>query len=106
MPTIFDLLENVERRPYMYLGGSGPKDLLIGLELFLSGYEAAISHHSVDDAPGKQFMREFGEYLSAKYDWSMSCGPIAAIRDAAANDEDAWKMFWKLVNEYRRSRGF
>jgi hypothetical protein len=68
----------------------------------LIGYELALVEHGVED-PGKDFMRRFGAYLRARFGWSMSYGPLAAIRDHAANHRRAFEEFWKLLAEFKRA---
>ena len=35
--------------------------------------------------------------------WHLICGPTAAIVDATANEQEAWDLFWKLVDEFHAS---
>ena len=106
MSAIFDLLEEIERRPSMYVGGDASHRVaqLQSLEMLLFGYSLAVRAHNIDE-PVKDFPREFAEYLGRKYAWSAACGPIAAILEVAASDTEAWEMFWRLVKEFRASRG-
>ena len=104
MPSIFDVLEEVEKRPSMYVGWSESERRLQlqNLEMFMAGYTVAVHVHGIDE-PVKDFLREFSRYLWVKYEWSVSCGPIAAIRDACQSDEEAWEKFWTLVRDFRAS---
>jgi hypothetical protein len=99
---LFELLALIEKRPEMYLGGAdGEIDRRLNhLELLLHGYNIAVRRHH---PPSEGFQRRFGEYLQGRFGWSMSRGPIRAIQDEADNDEDAWTLFWRLVDEFRRS---
>ena len=67
--------------------------------MLLHGYSLAMHQHELTEA-GRDFLGAFGEYLRGRFGWSMSMGPIAAIREAAA-DEDEWALFWTLVADYR-----
>jgi hypothetical protein len=106
MSSVFDLLDRIEQHPGMYLGGDARQRILQlqNLELVLSGYALAVRTHNIDE-PVKDFTREFGEYLWRTRQWSASCGPVAAIRDAAGNDDDVWEVFWDQVRAYRASLG-
>jgi hypothetical protein len=106
MVSVFELLDAIRQRPAMFVGGeaSNRGDQLWNLELLLHGYALAIQAHQIEE-PVKDFPREFAGYLQHKYNWSVAAGPIAAIREAAPDDEEAWKMFWRLVEEYRKSLG-
>jgi hypothetical protein len=106
MASVFDLLEAIEKRPMLYVGGDGSNRgaMLQRIELLLHGYALAIQQHRLDE-PVKDFPREFAEYLRTQYDWSAAAGPVAAICDAAKDDREAWEMFWRLVREFRAKLG-
>jgi hypothetical protein len=70
------------------------------LEVLLVGYGHAVERHAIDD-PGGDFVHKFGCYLRDTRGWSAACGPIAAVRQAAKNDEEAWELLWKLIAEFR-----
>lgn len=88
----------------MYVGASNAErgEQLRNLELLLAGYAIAIARHDVQE-PVKDFPRAFADYLSMRFGWSAAAGPVAAIRDAAQDDEAAWQKFWTLVEEFRKS---
>ena len=102
MGSVFDLLEAIQKRPTLYVGWSEDRreDQMRDLEMLLHGYSAALHQHDVNE-PGRNFLSKFSEYLRARYGWSMSCGPVVAIRNASTNADDAWELFWKLVWDYR-----
>jgi hypothetical protein len=97
--TIFDLLEEIESRPTMYVSGSTAQQLR-DLELLLGGYVIALEMHGVAE-PGGDFLAGFGQFLYESRGWSASCGPVQAIRDQVAGDDEAWRMVWILAREYR-----
>jgi hypothetical protein len=104
MPTVFDLLEDIEKRPDMYLGWT-PKERgkqLLTLEAILIGYGHAVDRHGIDE-PGRNFFQTFSHFLRMRYGWAEAeeLGPIAEIRRRAVNNEEAWKMVWKLIREFR-----
>lgn len=102
MGTVFDYLDEVRKRPSMYVGldDRHRRRQLQNLELLLNGYATALDYHHVQE-PVADFVHEFSEYLRRTRDWSLSCGPTAAIFDATANQQEAWDLFWKLVDEFR-----
>jgi hypothetical protein len=102
MPSVFDLLKDIERRPSMYIGWSDTERgrQMQDLEALLMGYGHAIERHAIDD-PGRDFMKTFASYLRDTRGWSAAGGPMDAIRRAANNDEEAWELLWKLIAEFR-----
>jgi hypothetical protein len=103
MPTVFDLLEDIEKRPGIYLGWT-PKQRgkqLHSLEGILVGYSHAVNRHGIDE-PGRNFCQSFGHFLRMRYGWAEAeeLGPIAEIRRRAASDEEAWQMVWKLIRVF------
>jgi hypothetical protein len=102
MASVFDVLHEVRRRPGMYLGGDESQRVLQlnSLEQLLCGYTLALRHHAVHE-PVSDFLQEFGAFLFRTRGWSASCGPVAAIREVASGDEEAWRLFWTLVDEFQ-----
>jgi len=98
---VFDLLEKIKERPGMYVGSTdGQRDeQLRNLEMLLNGYSLALRGHRIQERVS-DFPREFMNYLHGRFGWSTACGPVAAIREAAGQD-DEWEMFWRLVAEFR-----
>ncbi|AUX43998.1 uncharacterized protein SOCE26_054550 [Sorangium cellulosum] len=102
MASVFDVLDEVRKRPGMYLGGDESQRIaqLQNLEQLLHGYSLALRCHGIQE-PVADFAREFGAYLWETRGWSASCGPVAAIREAAKSDGEAWELFWGLADEFR-----
>lgn len=94
MRSIFETLDQIEKRPTMYLGARTLREL----ELLIVGYELALHDHKLVDGHG--FYREFRDYLRARFGWSMSCGPLDAIR-REVGAEHAWDRFFELMHEFR-----
>jgi hypothetical protein len=88
----------------MFVGASDVErgEQLRNLEMILNGYALAVHHHHLQE-PVTDFPRQFATYLSDRFGWSAAAGPIAAVRDASSNDEEAWNTFWRLVSEFRAS---
>jgi len=102
MPSIFQVLDAIRERPGMYLSWSDSEraEQLRDLRKLLDGYAMAVHVHQLEE-PVENFPRAFGDYLFKKFGWSGARGPIQAIRDHAASDEDAWTQFWKLVSAFK-----
>jgi hypothetical protein len=105
MASMYDVLELVRARPSMYVGWDDSQydRRLAGLEMLIAGYSLAVYHHGLKDSGWEEYA-SFPSYLQERFGWSMSCGPIVAIRDAAASDREAWDLFWRLLQEFRDSR--
>jgi hypothetical protein len=99
-PSLLTYLALVQRRPGMYLGmdDQRPDRRLDALRHLINGYCGAIHAHRPRD-PGFDEWTAFPERLVARFGWSMSQGPIQAIRDASSSDEEAWTKFWALLRE-------
>jgi hypothetical protein len=102
---IFEVLEDIRKRPTMYVGESNSErgKQLCNLDLLLQGYALAIEHHRIVEDIA-DFPKAFGSYLHERFGWSVSAGPVAAIRDATMTDDEAWTRFWQLVTEFQSSR--
>ncbi len=102
--SFFTLMDLIEKRPGMYVGYSNAQrdEQLRGLELLIVGYGLAVQLHGVHDS-GVEAYSGFADYLRDRFGWSMSCGPLAAIRQASDSSDDAWSSFWRLLSEFRAS---
>ena len=98
--SVFSLLERIEKRPGMYVGGSDQErdEQLRNLQWVLTGIEIAIAE--CRPAEG-HFQRDFGDFLMEHYDCSANRGPICAIQDLAPNPDEAWDLFWRCVRQFR-----
>lgn len=85
---------------YVGYGDSDRLRQLQSLETLLSGYALALRAHGLTEVVG-DFNRELSAYLRQTRGWSSSSGPVAAVRDAAHSDADAWTLCFRLVDEYR-----
>lgn len=104
-PSLLTTLALVEKRPSMYLGydESHRAEQLDALESFIAGYGAAVHQHRLDDE-GFTMYATFPDFLRKRFGWSMSCGPISAIREHSNGDAAAWDLFWTLLWEAQRER--
>lgn len=107
MNNVFDALKTISQRPYMYLGGDSETsrfELLRRLELLLFGYGLAVRIHNTPE-PVSDFCRGFSDWLRVNYKWDLSNGVTAAFRQHVSAPEEAWQLFWRLVNEYQQHLG-
>ncbi len=102
MASVFAVLEEISKRPGMYVGGDETQRVLQlrNLEQLLCGYSLALRQHGIEE-PVTDFIRQFGEYLLEKKRWSASCGPVVTIVEQAKSDGETWELFWTLVDEFR-----
>ena len=102
MSSVFDLLDEIRKRPPMYVGYDESKRAmqLKVLEILMDGYSMALRNHNIQERVS-DFNREFAEYLFETKGWSASCGPVVAILEAAKNEEEGWALFWRMVDEFR-----
>ncbi len=103
-PSLFGVLAAIQQRPGMYVGGSDADyaTQLDRLDMLIQGYLIALRSHQIED-DGAAAYRAFPDYLAKRFGWSMSQGPIRAIRHATPSDREAWDLFWKLLDDYRSS---
>lgn len=104
MPSVFDALDEIRKRPSMFLGGdeSHRSQQLQNLEQLLSGYSIALRLHEIQE-PVADFVRDFGAFIWKEKGWSVSCGPVAAVREVTKTDQEAWNLFWTLVDEFHET---
>jgi hypothetical protein len=102
MASVFDLLDEIRKRPTMYVGYDESKRALQlqTLEMLMAGYRMALYNHNIKERVS-DFNREFARYLLETKGWCDSCGPVVAILQAAKSEEEAWDLYWKLVDEFR-----
>lgn len=105
MATIFTLLDEIRRRPSQYVGLDADHRLgqMRNIELLLHGYQYALSAHGIREDV-QDFHAAFSRFLEESRGWETACGPTAAIRDAVDDEEQAWNLFWSLVDEFRAAR--
>ena len=95
--SIFDWLDEVRARPFMYF------DELWQLQLQIFGYDTALAAHGIDeDAPS---MAHFASWLEVTHGWRSSLGWAEAIvHNSRQSREDPASRFFALVDEFRRLR--
>ena len=103
MPDVFTLLDEIRRRPTMYVGGDEQdrSGQLASIETLLYGYSLAVELHGIDD-PGRDFVKAFATYLHDRFGWSTALGPAVAVIDGTAHDSDPLERCWLLIDDFRQ----
>jgi len=98
MSSIFEWLDEIRKRPGMYIAGPTP---IRELETLVWGYAACLGVHGlVESCPA--MTRHFGDWLKLRHKWSLSCGWAAAIQEHTPPGEQAIELFFRLITEYRQ----
>ncbi len=95
--TIFDLLDEVRRRPSMFVRG------IRELEDLVHGYLTALHVHSIDEGV-PDMGRHFATWLQLRTGWSLSAGWAYAIRTHHREGTDPLDRFFELMDLYRQLR--
>ena len=94
----YELLDNIERRPGMYLGDERLR--LSSLEAFLHGYEQACRIHGLPSLHiGQQFARWLKDAKRMKLG-GVANGAFGLAEINAANESEAWSSFFAWFREY------
>lgn len=91
----YALLEDIKKRPGMYLGGKS----IIRLTHFLDGIGYALSYGDEQHAD-IDFLQGFQEWLQIKYDIPSTQHWSRILLFFAANEEDAFDAFYRHVEEF------
>src|SRR5262245_9420249 len=96
--NVFTWLDEIRRRPAMFLGEtSTPVDVI---QTLLCGYYAALSVHGIVE-PVPAMTHHFSSWLRLRTSWPMACGWAVAITDHCEGDR-ALPRFFDFVDEYRK----
>lgn len=105
MGTIFDTLEQMRRKPSMFIG-CGDTEYRLRMEAIqtlIIGYTYALREHGIVE-PGTTFWRDFTDFVKEKRGWRENAGPIFAILHFVKDDAKAWDTLWELVDEFRKTK--
>jgi hypothetical protein len=94
MSPIIDLLNEIRRRPAMYIGCNS----VVRLAFFLRGYCYALNQHCA--MKNDQFLQGFRDWIANKYSVKSSQGWESIIQFYSAGEEDGMQRFWMLFDEY------
>lgn len=100
--NIYDLLEKIKQRPFMFL----KEKTLWEIHNYVWGYELCLRVHNIDEKyEYKKFItNEFAEWLNRKTKWSIVQGWPGAINENTRNQEEAFDTFFKLIDEYKKEK--
>jgi DNA gyrase/topoisomerase IV subunit B len=98
MSTFIELLNEIRKRPVLYIGSYS----LIKLAAFLRGYSHAVDTHC--DLKTSEFLRGFGEWIANKFSVTISQSWENIIQFQCADEKDAMNLFWRLMDEYLATR--
>lgn len=93
--SVFGLLNNVRKRPEMYLG----KPSIYHLQCFLGGWSQR-SPNGIEDAA---LFDEFASWIAKKYKVKSTQGWAKIIEFWSADEVDALKQFFVLLDEFQSS---
>lgn len=96
MPGIYDLLENIKKRPKMYLGSSS----ITRLHMLLIGYNIGINEGGSDKIKEEFKFQDFQKWIQKKYDVLSSKSWATIILENSANESDALNKFFELFEEF------
>jgi hypothetical protein len=95
--SIYDLLEQIRRRPGMYIGVRS----IIHLHSHLYGYTSGLARVGFALRDQKDFHR-FHDWVARRLGYySSTPGWANMIRDKSASDEEAFEQFYILLAEFR-----
>lgn len=100
MSHLIALLHEIRRsRVGLYVGAASlPK-----LADFLRGYDHAVRRLAPHEADG--FLAEFRDWIYGRFQTTENASWEAVIRRHSADEADALKRFWELLDEYQHVNG-
>lgn len=93
MLSVPALLNEIRRRPGMFLGGPS----LVRLAPFVNGYALALDRMRIDSRYA--LMADFRDWIQARYR-STQASWDALILQNSKDDADAFDRFWLLLDEF------
>jgi hypothetical protein len=100
--SVYDLLEWVRKRPTMYLDNS---PTIQKLAVLIAAYDAGLGHVGFVLRDGADFHR-FHDWVAKRLGFFESTSGWAnMIREKSTSDEEAFTMFYVLLDEFRKGTG-
>jgi len=97
MAGLFQLLDKIQVKPGMYIGGTSVTNLF----MFLGGYKTAQHEFGIPLAePEKRFYREFQPWLQRRFGITTSRSWAKILEFHCINQQDAFESFFKLLDEF------
>ena len=97
MDSIFELLEEVRKRPTMYI----TKKSIHCLRAYLDGW----MHRNTDEVKDLQQWGEFNDWVEVKYNVRSTQGWAKIIEFWSLDDVEAVDHFFALLTEYKTGKG-
>jgi recombinational DNA repair protein (RecF pathway) len=97
MSGIYDLLENIKKRPKMYIGSLS----ITKLHMLLMGYSIGKMEENLNKIGEESKLQEFQQWIQDKYNVLASKSWATIILENSTNEEDAFNKFFELFNEFR-----
>jgi hypothetical protein len=92
-----DLLDQIRRRPEMYLGSKSSEKL----GLLIRGYCIALEGKAIKEPWAEQFPERFSDFVASKLGGSAASGWERILREHCGSDEGALDKFYELYDEWR-----
>ncbi len=96
MLDLYDLIQNIEKRPAMYLGQAD----LTHLGAFLAGYFFARRQSGIPETLQEQQFSEFQAWIEQKFNVSYSQPWEKIIRFFSPDESLSFQQFFTLFNEF------
>ena len=97
MASLFQLLDKIQVKPGMYIGGTSVTDLF----MFLGGYKTARHELGIPlTEPEKRFYREFQPWLQRRFGITTSRSWAKILEFHCINQKEAFESFFKLLDEF------
>jgi hypothetical protein len=100
MSTYYDLLEQIRRKPGLYLGSPS----ISNLYMFLHGYQFAHRQLGVSSSAQEQQFQKFQPWLQQKFGIKTSQSWSQLILFHARDEQDAFERFFELFQEFTQSQ--
>jgi len=97
MFSLYGLLENIKRRPGMYLGSSS----IIRLKSYLDGYFSAREDMSCEKTQEQLHFQGFQDWIQKRYRVSSSQSWSQIILFYSSDEIKALDLFFELLEEYK-----
>ena len=98
MANIYDLLENIRKRPHAYLF----KHSIIHLRTFLAGYGTAKLEQNIPLTEQDLEFDNFQQWIQEKYDVLSSKSWAIIILENSQDETEALNNFFELFEEFRK----
>jgi hypothetical protein len=100
MSNFYDFLQNIRKRPAMYLGQRS----ITRLHIFLCGYRFARSELGISQTEQEREFGEFQSWLEQKFNVETTQSWANIILSRTKNESQALDNFFELLDEFLRCR--